>query len=72
MPKESHGQRSLLGYTLWGRKESDMTEQLTVSNLQNKYRYDEEVSLIFLSTLVICAKAETFKGNFLSIKKPKI
>ena len=38
----------------------------------NKYGYDEEVSLIFLSTLVICAKAETFKGNFLSIQKPKI
>ena len=38
----------------------------------NKYGYDEEVSLIFLSTLVIGAKVETFKGNFLSIKKPKI
>ena len=25
---ESHGQRSLLGYSLWGCKESDMTEQL--------------------------------------------
>ena len=23
---ESHGQRSLAGYSLWGRKESDMTE----------------------------------------------
>ena len=23
---ESHGQRSLVGYGLWGRKESDMTE----------------------------------------------
>jgi len=25
---ESHGQRSLVGYSLWGCKESDMTEQL--------------------------------------------
>ena len=25
-PGESHGQRSLAGYGLWGRKESDMTE----------------------------------------------
>ena len=26
---ESHGQRSLVGYSPWGPKESDMTEQLT-------------------------------------------
>ena len=25
LPGESHGQRSLLGYSLWGRKKSDMT-----------------------------------------------
>ena len=25
---ESHGRRSLVGYSSWGRKESDMTEQL--------------------------------------------
>ena len=28
---EFHGQRSLLGYSSWGLKESDMTEQLTLS-----------------------------------------
>ena len=27
----SHGQRSLVGYIPWGCKESDMTEQLTLS-----------------------------------------
>ena len=27
-PGKSHGQRSLAGYSLWGRKESDMTERL--------------------------------------------
>ena len=26
LPEESHRQRSLVGYSLWGRKESDMTE----------------------------------------------
>ena len=26
LPGESHGQRSLLGYSPWGCKESDMTE----------------------------------------------
>ena len=29
LPGESHGQRSLVGYRLWGCKESDMTEGLT-------------------------------------------
>ena len=27
---ELHGQRSLVGYSLWGHKESDMTEPLTI------------------------------------------
>ena len=26
LPGESHGQSSLVGYSLWGRKESDTTE----------------------------------------------
>ena len=29
--EKSHGQRSLVGYSPWGRKEFDMTEQLTLS-----------------------------------------
>ena len=29
LPGESHGQRSLEGYSPWGCKESDMTERLT-------------------------------------------
>ena len=28
LPGESHGRRSLVGYSPWGHKESDMTEQL--------------------------------------------
>ena len=28
LPGKSHGQRSLVGYSPWGRKESDTTEQL--------------------------------------------
>ena len=28
---ESHGQRSLVGYSPWGRKESDTTDQQTIS-----------------------------------------
>ena len=29
LPREFHGQRSLVGYSPWGGKESDMIEQLT-------------------------------------------
>ena len=31
LPKESHGQRSLAGYSPWGCEQSDTTEQLTLS-----------------------------------------
>ena len=31
LPGESHGQRSLASYSPWGRKESDTTEQLSLS-----------------------------------------
>ena len=31
LPGEFHEQRSLVGYSLWGHKESDITEQLTLS-----------------------------------------
>ena len=30
LPGESHGQRSLVGYSPWHRKELDMTERLTL------------------------------------------
>ena len=31
LPGEFHGQKSLAGYSPWGHKESDMTEQLSLS-----------------------------------------
>ena len=33
LPGEFHGQRSLVGYSPWGHKESDMTERLILSAL---------------------------------------
>ena len=36
LPGESHGQRSLAGYSPWGRKESDRTERLTLSLVTNE------------------------------------
>ena len=38
LPGESHGQRSLLGYSSWGHKESDTTElsQHSIAYSRNK------------------------------------
>ena len=33
LPGKSHGQRSLVRYSLWGRQESDMTERLHFTSL---------------------------------------
>ena len=38
LPGESHGQRSLVGYSPWGRKESDTTERLTLLLLSTLQR----------------------------------
>jgi len=35
LPGKSHGQRSLEGYSSWGSKESDMTEQLSAHKVLN-------------------------------------
>ena len=35
LPGKSHGPRSLVGYSPWGRKESDTTEQLHFTSWQN-------------------------------------
>ena len=34
---ESYGQRSLAGYSLWGHKESDTTEHLSVYRVPSYY-----------------------------------
>ena len=43
LPGEFYGQRSLVGYSPWSHKESDMTERLTLSLshiLNSKVRYE--------------------------------
>src|SRR5574341_718983 len=37
LPGESHGQRSLVGCSPWGRKELGTTEQLTHTHITNMY-----------------------------------
>ena len=43
LPGESHGQKSLVGYSPWGHEESDTTEQLNLRRhqLQNEYFLNE-------------------------------
>ena len=43
--EKSHGQRSLVGYSPWGHKESDMTELLTLSLslMNNPHHYSNGV-----------------------------
>ena len=40
---EFHGQRSLAGYSLWGHKELDMTERLTLSLSNIKYLWCQHI-----------------------------
>ena len=47
LPGESHGRRSLVGYSPWGRKESDMTERLHIHIQFYLYFY---IFLIFIPT----------------------
>ena len=43
---ESHGQKSLAGYSPWGRKESDMTEQLNFTFFHHNLRIAIELCKI--------------------------
>ena len=40
LPGESHGQRSRAGHSPWVRKQSDMTEQLTLQKKKNTITYN--------------------------------
>ena len=43
LPGVSHGQRSLAGCSLWGHKESDTTEGLTLTNLHKLRASDYKI-----------------------------
>ena len=67
-PVESHGQRSLVGYSPWGRRESDTTERLRTHARVNKASMQTvlSMSLAWFSVL-IHSNSKPFKfQNFLS------
>ena len=43
LPGKSHGWRSLVGYSPWGRKESDTTERLHFTSLRSHLQEDLDV-----------------------------
>ena len=70
LPGESHGWRSLVGYSPWGRKESDTTERLhslhslifllSVCQYQSMYDVDKEVKFI---QSMLCSNIGTNKAS---------
>ena len=62
-PREFHGQRSLAGYSLWGRKESDTTEQLSLHWLAGIFKHIIFISLNKDTLSVFC---DTYKGSLVS------
>ena len=50
---EFHGQKSLVGYSSWSRKESDTTEQLGKMMLE----MNDEEEMVFLENLVVSVSA---------------
>ena len=51
LPGESLGQRSLAGYSSWGRKESDMTEPLSITQQKLSINLKLNYDLILLNDL---------------------
>ena len=59
LPGESHGQRSLVGYSPWGCKELEMTERLTLSLSLSK----EKVGFFSPLIKLFCLGRSPGEGN---------
>ena len=53
LPGASHGQRSLAGYSPWGRKESNMSERLSTEHFISKFGQAVRVSSVFTSLIYL-------------------
>ena len=65
LPGKSHGQRSLVGYSLWGRKELDTTEWLSI-HVRHHQRYSRKhkAGEIIQSLYELCF-LDSYSGNTL-------
>ena len=63
LPGESYGQRSLVGYSPWGLKESDMTEWLTHSYWQPPYLCIFLIVFVQATSLALKIETERVRGR---------
>ena len=59
LPGKSHGQRRLVGYSPWGRKEWDMTEHSAVTHLLSTRAWIQTqaclaLKFMFFTTILLC------------------
>ena len=61
LPRKSHGQRHLEGYSSWGCKESDVTERLTLILHTTELSKFLEPDVLFLKYVIL---SENNEGAF--------
>ena len=53
LPGDSHGQKSMVAFSPWGHKESNMTEQLTLHNAFYNYNMHFKINIIYILIIVL-------------------
>ena len=72
LPGESHGQRRQVGYSPWGRKESDTTRRLTLSLLYTiKFFESHNVIVVIQVNILFWEIFAGFYSFMMSITYPK-
>ena len=72
LPGKSHGQRSLVGYSPWGHKESDTTQWLNNNNKHTSYEKRYFISFYFIYYIYYINNIFLLKFFFFKYKKVKI
>ena len=60
LPGESHGQRSLAGFSSWGHKESDTIERLTHTHTHTRSNFRSIIDIF----IALYSTTQERKGNF--------
>ena len=65
LPGKSYRQRSLVGYSPWGRKESDMTERLHLTLVENYLDFNNCSHLVLAVCFYICNYIMNFVSKWI-------